>query len=218
MDIDFHPGAVLRQNMGHLEMDVSRLIDHARQARPGALDQLLTAYRNYLRLLARTGIDASLRGKADASDLVQEALLKAHRHFGQFRGQTEAELAAWLRQILARCLADLVRRYRAVAARRVGRERSLEELLGNSSQALGQLLADPGASPSESAQRREMSVVLADALAELTADHREALVLRSIEELDWDEVARIMGRSPGAVRMLWARALKQLRPLIEERL
>jgi RNA polymerase sigma-70 factor (ECF subfamily) len=219
MDIELDPDAdVRRENMGHPDNDVSRLIDHARRARPGALDQLLTAYRNYLRLLARTGIDASLRGKADASDLVQEALLKAHRHFGQFRGQTEAELAVWLRQILARCLADLVRRYRAAAARHVGRERSLEALLGGSSQALTRLLAAPGASPSESAQRREMIVVLADALAELTTDHREVLVLRSIEELDWDDVAQIMGRSPGAVRMLWARALKQLRPLIEERL
>jgi hypothetical protein len=103
MDIELDPDAdVRRENMGHPDTDVSRLIDHARQARPGALDQLLTTYRNYLRLLARTGIDASLRGKADPSDLVQEALLKAHRHFGQFRGKTEAELAVWLRQILAR--------------------------------------------------------------------------------------------------------------------
>ena len=119
---------------------------------------------------------------------------------------------------MARCLADLVRRYRAAAARRVGRERSLEEVLGGSSQALGRLLADPGASPSASAQRREMSVVLADALAELTAEYREVLLLHSIEELEWEEVARIMGRSPAAVRMLWTRALKHLRPLIEKRL
>ena len=71
--------------------NVSRLIRDARQAAPGALDQLLASYRNYLRLLARTGIDQSLQGKADPSDLVQETLLKAHQHFGQFRGRTEAE-------------------------------------------------------------------------------------------------------------------------------
>ena len=63
-----------------------------------------------------------------------------------------------------------------------------------------------------------MSVVLADALADLSADSREVIVLRSIEERDWDEVANKMGRSPGAVRLLWARALKRLRPLIESRL
>src|SRR5262245_65674717 len=88
----------------------SRLIEQARRNEQGALDRLLDAYRNYLRLLARTGIDRSLQGKADPSDLVQEALLKACRGFAEFRGTTEGELVTWLRQILARCLADLVRR------------------------------------------------------------------------------------------------------------
>ena len=68
---------------------VGRLIEEARRQAPGALDRLLESYRNYLRLIARTGIDASLRGKADPSDLVQETLLKAHQHFDQFQGQTE---------------------------------------------------------------------------------------------------------------------------------
>src|SRR6516162_11906647 len=97
--------------------DLCRLIERARREEPGALDRLLDSYRNYLRLLARTGIDASLQGKADPSDLVQEALLKAHQHYAQFRGRTEAELAAWLRQILARSLADLIRHYRGAEAR-----------------------------------------------------------------------------------------------------
>ena len=61
---------------------------------PGALDRLLESYRNYLRLLARTGIDPALRGKTDASDLVQETLLKAHQHFDQFEGETEADATA----------------------------------------------------------------------------------------------------------------------------
>jgi RNA polymerase sigma-70 factor (ECF subfamily) len=193
------------------------LIECARRD-AGVRDRLLESYRNYLRLLAQSGIGERLQGKADPSDLVQEALLKAHQHFAHFRGRTEAELTAWLRQILARNLADLVRRYRVVEARQVARERSLEELIDQSSEALGRLVTADGSSPSAAAQRRELSVVLADALAELSADHRDVLVLRSIEEREWDEVARRMGRSQGAVRLLWARALKRLRPLIEARL
>jgi RNA polymerase sigma-70 factor (ECF subfamily) len=197
--------------------DLCRLIERARREEPGALDRLLDSYRNYLRLLARTGLDASLRGKADPSDLVQEALLKASQRFGQFRGATDAELAGWLRQILARCLADLVRRY-GTGGRRAGRERSLDELLDRSSQAMERVLAADGTSPSASAQRRDLGVVLSDALAQLEEDQREVIVLHHLEGLGWDEVARRMGRTPNAVRKLWARALGQMRPLIDERL
>ena len=57
-----------------------------------------------------------------------------------------------------------------------------------------------------------MSVVLANALAELSDEQREVIVLRSLQEQDWPKVARRMGRTAGAVRMLWVRALKRLRP------
>jgi RNA polymerase sigma-70 factor (ECF subfamily) len=197
--------------------DLCRLIERARRDERGALDRLLDSYRNYLRLLARTGIDVSLQGKADASDLVQETLLKAALRFGQFRGDNDAELAGWLRQILARCLADFVRRYRT-EGRRTRRELSLDQLLDRSSQAMARILATDGSSPSGSALRRDLGVVLSDALAELTEDHREVIVLHHLEGLNWDEVARRMGRTTGAVRMLWTRALKQLRPLIDEQM
>jgi RNA polymerase sigma-70 factor (ECF subfamily) len=197
--------------------DLRRLIDRARRDEPGALDRLLDSYRNYLRLLARTGIDASLKGKADPSDLVQDALLRASQNFGQFRGANDAELAGWLRQILARCLANFVRRYRT-GARRAGREQSLDQLLDRSSQAMERILAANGTSPSASAQRRDLGVVLSDALAELSEDQREVIVLFHLEGLGWEDVARRLGRTPGAVRKLWARALKELRPLIDERL
>jgi RNA polymerase sigma-70 factor (ECF subfamily) len=197
--------------------DLCRLIERARREEPGALDRLLDSYRNYLRLLARTGLEASLQGKADPSDLVQDALLKASLRFGQFRGATDAELAGWLRQILARCLADFVRHYRT-GGRRAGREQSLEQLLNRSSEAMERVLATDASSPSSSAERRDLGVVLSDALAELSADHRDVIVLHHLQGLGWDEVGRRMGRSAEAVRKLWTRALHQLRPLIDERL
>jgi RNA polymerase sigma-70 factor (ECF subfamily) len=195
--------------------DLCRLIERARRREPGALDRLLDSYRNYLRLLARTGIDASLQGKADPSDLVQDAMLKASQRFGQFRGANDAELAGWLRKILARCLSDFVRHYRT-EGRRVRREQSLDELLNRSSQAMERILAADSTSPSGSAQRRDLGVVLSDALAELGEEQREVIVLHHLEGLGWEEIAKRMRRTVGAVRMLWTRALKQLRPLIDE--
>jgi RNA polymerase sigma-70 factor (ECF subfamily) len=197
--------------------DVSRLIAAARGADAEALDLLLGAFRNYLKVLAQTGLHAALRSKADPSDIAQETMLRAAKYFAQFRGATEAELAGWLRQILARYMANLARHYQGTDARRVDRERSLEEMLAASSAALGQLSAGSKGSPSRAAQIRETSVILADALTELSEDYREVIVLHNLEELDWSEVAQRMNRTPSAARMLWARALKQLRPLLEDR-
>jgi RNA polymerase sigma-70 factor (ECF subfamily) len=204
--------------MNDLGTDPDTLLERARVGERSARERLLESFRNYLRLLAYTGMGEALQDKADPSDLVQETLLKAHANFVHFRGRNEAELAGWLRQILARNLIDLGRRYHGTEARRVSRERSLEELLDQSSLALGRLISVGGSSPSEHAQRREMSVVLADALADLNPDYRNVIMLRSLEERSWEDVARRMKRTTGAVRVLWARALTRLRPLIEARL
>ena len=193
------------------------LIEQARNS-PQAVPELLQLYDNYLKLLARGWLDTQLRVKVDASDVVQETMIKAHQRFEQFRGSTEAELTAWLRQIMSRNLTDLARRYKLAQARDVGRERPLEAQLGETSQVLGALLQAPGDSPSEAARGRELAVILADALAELEGDQCEIVILRGLFQLSWDEVADRMGRSAGAVRMVWTRALARLKPLIETRL
>jgi RNA polymerase sigma-70 factor (ECF subfamily) len=83
----------------------------ARRGCEPALGELLSRYTAYLKLLARVQIGRRLQGKAGASDVVQETFLEAHQHFPLFRGSTEAEFVAWLRQILAGRLALLVRHY-----------------------------------------------------------------------------------------------------------
>ena len=196
--------------------DPEQLLQDARSADDSALGRLLELYRNCLRLLARLQIGRRLQGKADESDLVQETFLEAHRHFGRFRGTTEAELMGWLRQILAGVTANLLRRYYGTQRRDVRLERELADDLDRSSQALGGGLAARQSSPSQQAARREQAVLLADAVGRLPPDYQEVIILSHLEGLAFPEVARRMGRSVASVKNLWARALARLRRSLKD--
>jgi len=171
-----------------------------------ALDQ----FRDYLRLLARLQMDARLRGKLDPSDLVQQTLLKAHQAQGQFRGSSAAEQAAWLRQILARTLANAIRDYTR-AKRDVTLERSLQSTLEQSSARLEAWLVADQASPSEVAQRNEQLLSLAQAMSGLPEAMREVLLLKHCQGWSVAEIGGHLGRSRASVASLLRRGLKHLR-------
>ena len=168
----------------------------------------------------RTHLDESIRSRVSPSDVVQETLLEAHQGFAAFRGRTEAELLAWLRQILVHNLATAVEFHVLAAKRDVRRDVSLDRMnrsLERSTVRLGAILRANVASPSSDARRQEDLSVLADALYGLAEDYREVILLRHMEGLPFPEIATRMGRSPGAVRMLWLRGIDQLRQLLAER-
>jgi RNA polymerase sigma-70 factor, ECF subfamily len=172
----------------------------------------LEEHREYLRLLARLQLDPRVRGQMDPSDVVQQTLLAAHQKFGQFRGQTDAELRAWLRAILANHLALAARKI----GRRDGRGRSLEAELEKSSARLEALLASEQSSPSVGAMRAERLLELAEALAKLPDDQRTALELRHLRGLSVPDVAQAMQRSTVSVTGLLYRGGKALRGLMTE--
>jgi RNA polymerase sigma-70 factor (ECF subfamily) len=175
----------------------------------------LEQYREYLRLLARLQLDPRLQGKVDPSDIVQEALLKAHQALDQFRGQTDAEMAAWLRTILANTLTDALRRFQA-EARDVAQERSLREAVEESSARLQAWLVAEQPSPEEQAIRQEELLHLAGALAELPPDQQRAVELRHLKGLSVAEVARQMNRSKEAVAKLLLRGVARLRQRLDD--
>ena len=175
----------------------------------------LERFRAYLHLLARLQVGAGVRGKLDASDVVQQTLLEAHRQRAQFRGHSDGEMAAWLRQLLAGTLADALRAL-GRARRDVRREQSLEAALDQSSVLIGSWLADPQSSPSQQAQHHEQAVRLAAALAQLPEAQREALTLRYYQGNSLDDISGKLGRTPAAVAGLLKRGARQLRTLLHE--
>jgi RNA polymerase sigma-70 factor (ECF subfamily) len=173
-------------------------------------DLELEHFRGYLRLLAGLRIGARYQAKLDPSDLVQQALLRAHQASMEFRGTTPAEMAAWLRRILARTLADAFRDL-GRERRDVFRERSLETALDDSSARLERWLEDSGLAPGDAAERNEQLLRLADALAGLAEPQRRAVLLRYYEGCSLPEIGQQLNRSRAGVASLLRRGLTRLR-------
>jgi RNA polymerase sigma-70 factor (ECF subfamily) len=178
----------------------------------------LEHYREYLHLLARLRWPARLSAKLDPSDIVQDALLRAHQHRDELQNQPEPVRTAYLRRILASVLTDAARRLGA-GKRDVDLERSLEADLEQSSVLIEAWLAAEQSSPSARAQQRETLVHLAEQMARLPPDERSALELRYLRDppLPLNAIAKELGR-PGAkaVAGLLARGLARLRTLLND--
>ncbi len=197
---------------------VENLLVEARQDGNEPLGRLLQLYRNYLTILATTQINPRLRRRMAPSDLVQEAMLAAHRDFERFRGQSEREFLAWLRQILINCLHHAIETHLKAKKRDLRCEVSIEqvsEALDKSVLNFANVLADRGPSPSAPARQRERSVALADQLAKLKPHYRDVIVLRNLQGLSFDEVAARMDKKPSTVRMMWLRAIDKFKEVYE---
>ncbi len=172
--------------------------------------EALEPYRRYLEVLARVHLDASLRGKLDPADLVQQTLLRAYAALPEVRSQSPEVLTAWLRKILARTLADTVKHYHR-DRRDVDLERSLEADLDRSSSGLAGWLAADQTSPSVAAQRNEELIRLADALADLPEPQREVVILKHCRGLTLQQIADHLGRTVPSIASLLRRGLEALR-------
>src|SRR4051794_15478262 len=185
-----------------------QLIEEARGQGGEAPVRLLEHFRAYLLLVANRKLPEDVCPKVGASDLVQETLLRAHDHFGRFRGGTEDELRGWLRRILLNHLADVINHYRGTGNRERAREMPLADVPPDK-------LARADESPSAAALARERDGALRHALGQLPEHYRRVIDWHNYDRLPFGEVGRRLGCSAEAARKLWTRAVDRLGQFLE---
>lgn len=171
--------------------------------------------RDLLSILARQiRLDPRWHRRFDASDLVQESVLKAYQNLEQFHGRSEAELVGWLQEIFRHTMADAMRR--ACAGKRdLAREQNLRLWLEQSSLGLEALGAGAEPSPSLALDREELRLRVAAALAQLPTDQGDVVILRDLLGTPVAEIAQRLGRSERAVAGLLLRGRRKLRGLLQ---
>ena len=198
----------------------AQLLQQAQAGDAASLEMLLSNYIGYLKVLSQSQFDQRLNRRLNASDLVQETLLEAHRDFASFSGKTAAEFTGWLRKILIHNAARELETHLVAAKRNIQREQVMHHLgasLEQSHLRLSGMLTDGGRSPSSEVELQEALVAMANAIEELPQEYREVIVLRHLEGLAFKDVAERMHRTPGAARMLWLRAIERLREAMDSR-
>src|SRR5262245_7799608 len=149
----------------------------ARNGSGPALGAILESSRRYIAAVAVRQLPRKLKGRVRPSSLVQETYLRACRHFRQFRGQSERQLLAWLRQIMLHCLLNSLRQPESRSQVR----------------ALPSDLPGPGLSPAERTAESERTRALERSLHRLPAHYRLAIELRHFNRLSFEDVGHVLG-------------------------
>lgn len=196
--------------------DASSEAELLRQARAGnsaSLGRLLDQHRDRLRKLVLLRMDPMLRGRIDASDVIQETQMEAARRLGEYLRDPAVPFFVWLRFLCTQRLAMLRRFHLTAQGRTVARERSIfgKGRTGASSAALAARLLGRLTQPSAAALRAELKRRLHAALAALEPLDREILTLRHLEQLSAAEAAATLGIREEAAKKRHVRALLRLK-------
>ncbi|MBX9654146.1 sigma-70 family RNA polymerase sigma factor [bacterium] len=189
------------------EQNDSTLIERAQEGDPDAMGIALESCRAYLTQVAAEELERALRRKVNPSDLVQESFLVAQRNFARFNGRSIDELRAWLRGILNNKLHEARRRFLKSKRRLASREIDLPR---SSSAFDAAEKIDPAHSVGKQLSLLEDVEAITHAMSQLSSDYQKVVQWRNWELLSFEEIGSRLGRSPGAARALWLRALHQL--------
>ncbi len=173
-----------------------------------AYERLVTLYQQPVyNLVCRLSEDPG-----ECNDIVQEVFIKVFRHIHSFRGQSS--LKTWIYRIAV----NEAHNHRRWFGRHRRREIGLENEDGGTGRTYGDTLPDPGRSPFELTLQDETLEIIENALSGLKPAFRDAVVLRDIEELSYEEIAQVLRLSLGTVKSRILRGREALRRELESRL
>lgn len=189
----------------------------ASQGDPCALAELLERYRDRLGRLVNFRLNDRVRGRVDASDVIQETYAEATQRLDEYLRAPSVPFFVWLRFLTLQKLALAHRQHLGVQARDAGREISLHRgpMAEATSAALAAQLVGKLTSPSHAAMKAEMKIRLQEALNGMDPIDREVLVLRHFEHLGNSEIAHILQLTEPATCNRYVRALEKLRKVLE---
>jgi RNA polymerase sigma-70 factor, ECF subfamily len=181
-----------------------------------AAERLWETYRAPLRRMIELRLDRALGRRVDASDVVQDVLIRASQRLEEYLRSPALPFPLWLRQIARDAMIDEHRRHRGAARRSLDREQPLvaAAFLDRSSLDLAAQLRDQELTPAAAALRGELQRRFQAALLELDDGDREIVLLRHFEQLSNSDAARTLGVSEAAAGMRHLRALRRLRSLL----
>ena len=202
--------------MEHTPGETTELIERLRGGDRRALATLFDRHRDRLRRMVELRIDARVRARLDASDVLQEAFLDVARDLDAYLADPKLPPLLWLRLHVGRRLTTLHRQHLGTRMRDAGLEISLyrDALPEASSAALASMLLGKHTSPTQAALRAERLLRVQEALNTLDPIDREVLALRHFEQLSRSETAEVLAISQSAGAKRYFRALKRLKDVL----
>ena len=179
---------------GHSSSDDQALVRAAQQGDMGAFEELVGRHRD--KIYARAY--SMMRNEEEAIDLSQEAWVKGWQRLAQFQG--DSSFGTWMTRIVINLCLDQLRKQKRQ------RTESIEEM-NEESGGVERQMPIITANPTAGLERAELRQRIDRALGQLSHEHRTVLVLHEFEELEYKEIAKVMGCSIGTVmsRLFYAR-------------
>jgi RNA polymerase sigma-70 factor (ECF subfamily) len=197
------PVVLLKEARGHSD---AGLVEQCRNGDSSAFDEIVRRYKDRVYAV----VYRFLGNREDALDVSQEVFVRAYRGIQEFRGT--AQVYTWLYSIAANMARNRLR-----DMGRKGRNRGTSlEALQESAPGIADAAALVRATPSDEAIGSEMAELLQRCLTELPENYRMAFILRTTEDLSYDEIADVMGCPVGTVKSRLNQARQMLRDRLRE--